>query len=546
MLALIVATFALSAAAALQLMAVDTDAVSQPAADSAASQSVENPEYKQVAVSILTQAQDALASGDVKEARRLASDAARIQAHWTAGELTPAQFLSQLPDADDSQPRKQSATGSNLHSPEYARLARDLLREARDYLSQGDLDQAEELAAAAGRLDIEWWKGEQTPADLIARIRKAKQFHSSPQVPGRGQRTQGFVYVAGEEQRGEAAPTVLESVPESSATGRWIPASEGSASQETPGGHEEQFVPQLILPEPDASIPAASLSETAAETSSVSPVGFLENDQWSEVVVTADTQKNNSVAAGSAPYEDVFDTPSSPAATPTKDISVFKVAVSELSSAVRELRESVQESQLRAADDQDDQNRDATASHTGGQQAPSAPVAQHWPSTVAPVAPQAPGFMGGQMMSPYPPIIIQNYPSMGGGPPVQWQASYYVPSVPAPGAPPAMPAPPAASQPTPPATAQPTASASGSWFPWLLCGLLLIGVVLFGRQIDEARIAAVEWVRSRSESDQSARSARNRSRASDDDDDSYEEQNPRAMILSVLDQNMELREKLSA
>ncbi len=140
-------------------------------------------------------------------------------------------------------------------------------------------------------------------------------------------------------------------------------------------------------------------------------------------------------------------------------------------------------------------------------------------------------------MSPYPPIIIQNYPSIGGGgPPVQWQASYYTPNVPVPGAAPVMP--------TVPVAVQPAASDSPSSLPWIICGLLLICVVLFGRQIDDARVAAIAWFNCDSSSPEFALSSR-RSRVDDADED-FEDENPRAMILSVLGQNMDLREKLSA
>ena len=188
MLALIGATIAFSTAAKLQLQAVDTDATTS--ADATIPLDAGSPEYKQVAVAILNRAKEAFDAGNPEEAQRLAGDAARIQVQWSDGELTPTQLLSQMQGAQNTTSQDSPVIGEALYAPEYERLARELLREARDFLSHGEFDQAEELAAAAGRLQTKWWQGEQTPAMLIAEIRKARRFQSSGQVSGRGQRNQ--------------------------------------------------------------------------------------------------------------------------------------------------------------------------------------------------------------------------------------------------------------------------------------------------------------------------------------------------------------------
>ena len=550
LLALIAAAISFTAAARIQLLAVETDSAVSPSADAAAADAaapaaaapaaVGSPEYKQVASSILSQAQEAYSKGDLKEARRLANDAARIQVQWNADELTPRQFLSQLPSSQENAAQQSSAAGSDLHSPEYTRLARDLLREARDYLHHGDFDEAEELAAAADRLGTEWWKGEQTPAKLLAEIRKARRFQSSASVTGRGQRNQGFVYVSGDDQGAAIAPVVASSR-ESHSTGQMQQGAALGGVAESPGRGP---APQLILPLPEEvhAQADASLADfvTDVKADPASHVGYLEDDAWSEAVV----RKGHSLASQHGPQSGVLRTQPT-AESQAEDLAVFKVAVSELSSAVRELRQSVHDSQQsQSTAETGDQNPGSSQKHASTvppsltQRAPSPPAEQHWPTTVAPAVPQPPGFGNGQLMSPYPPIIIQNYPSIGaGGHPAQWQTSYYTPNVPAPGAAPVMP--------TAPVAIQPAASDSGSSLPWIICGLLLICVVLFGRQIDDARGAAIAWFNSRSASDESSTSSR-RSRVSDADEDDFEDENPRAMILSVLDQNMDLREKLSA
>jgi len=538
MLALIGAVIAFSMAASIKLQAVDADSAVEIPVDVAESQSSGSPEYKKVAVSILNQAKHAAAQGNIEEARRLARDAARIQVSWNDEELTPDQLLSQLAPRESQSDLKSSFVSTGLHSPEYARLARDLLREARDFLNHGDFDQAEELAAAAERLGIEWWKGEQTPAKLIAEIRKARRFQSSSQVVGRGQRNHGFVYVAGTEQEEPIAPVITGS-PESHTTADWkTPATESSQFVQTSG---TGFTPQLMLPLPEADQTASeNVAEadaaivTAFNADSDSTVDAFNDPQWSEVVHTDGISPgSNGTQHGAG-----FDEHPQSAERQVEDLSVFKVAVSELSSAVRELRQSVHESRSLSDEQSGDVKPVLVPPKAIVQDVQNSSVDQPWPSSVAPAVAPSPRYADGQMMSPYPPIIIQNYPSTVGGQPAQWQTSYYVPGGPVPNSAPAM-------MPSGPAVVQQPTSGSGSALPWIICGLLLICVVLFGRQIDDARVSAIAWIASRSESGRPTASPRHRSHTSDSDDD-FEEQNPRAMILSVLDQNMELREKLSA
>jgi hypothetical protein len=536
MLALIGAVVAFSMAVSIQLRAVDTDTATEPSVGVAESQDTGSPEYKKVAVSILSRASNAAAQGNIEEARRLARDAAKIQVQWTDDELTPDQLLGQLAARESESDGQSSFVSTGLHSPEYARLARDLLREARDFLNHGDFDEAEELAAAAQRLEIEWWKGEQTPAKLISEIRKARRFQSSSQIGGRGQRNQGFVYVAGAEDEEPIAPVIAGS-PESHTTADWrTTATEASAIERTSGTSP---TPQLMLPLPEAD---HTSSRNAVESEFVSavkvvskpPVDSFNDFPPGELALTEATSEDFHESlddSGADAYPRSAD-------REIHDLSVFKVAVSELSSAVRELRQSVHESRSPSDGQSGDEQPVAMPTDTAVQNVQRSTVDQPWPSTVAPAAVPSPRFADTQMVSPYPPIIIQNYPSTVGGQPAQWQTSYYVPSGPAPNTAPAM-------TPGGPVVVQPTSSSSSSAVPWIICGLLLICVVLFGRRIDDARVSAIAWINSRSESAGPAASSRQRSRVSDSDDD-IEEQNPRAMILSVLDQNMDLREKLSA
>ncbi|MBL8817542.1 MAG: hypothetical protein JNL58_16070 [Planctomyces sp.] len=159
---------------------------------SAQTDSAGGDSYSSAARSLLQDARQQAAEGNLEEARRLAETAESLSKDWPAGEETPAEFLKSLESAAGSQaaavadsgevnPFAEAAAATTEAASEVSgaptsnqvlrkKQAQRLVREARQALTAGDIPMARSRAMQARQLNAAWGLWDDRPEHVIAEI----------------------------------------------------------------------------------------------------------------------------------------------------------------------------------------------------------------------------------------------------------------------------------------------------------------------------------------------------------------------------------------
>jgi type II secretory pathway component GspD/PulD (secretin) len=118
-------------------------------------------------VALVSSARQALSSGQVEEAKRLAREAQSLGVPFSAEEDNPARVLSDA-DRATTGPLGRNATGSLKQQASW------LLKSAREQMRLGNYDAAAQMIAQAKAMDVRWTLFDDTPAKVEADLEKIR------------------------------------------------------------------------------------------------------------------------------------------------------------------------------------------------------------------------------------------------------------------------------------------------------------------------------------------------------------------------------------
>jgi type II secretory pathway component GspD/PulD (secretin) len=134
------------------------------------------------AVALVSSARQALTTGQVEEARRLAHEAQSLSVPFAADEDNPARVLADADRAANG-PLARASTGSLKQQAGW------LLKSAREQMRLGNFDAAAQIIAQAKAMDVRWTLFDDTPAKVEADLQKIRP-QISAAAPAAGDRTQ--------------------------------------------------------------------------------------------------------------------------------------------------------------------------------------------------------------------------------------------------------------------------------------------------------------------------------------------------------------------
>ncbi len=138
---------------------------------------------KAKAKQMVKEARAALAAGQVEEARAIAMEAGKLEVTYDLLEDQPAQVLTAIANGSSGMPNsKQAVAGKSGSTEEEHQVAVELVKQGRQALKAGKLEEARSKAMEAERYDVTYSLLEEDPNHLLMDIERATKVRGKPTV----------------------------------------------------------------------------------------------------------------------------------------------------------------------------------------------------------------------------------------------------------------------------------------------------------------------------------------------------------------------------